>query len=55
MGSQLRPALVLLVALHVLTGLVYPLVVTGIAQVVWPAKANGSLVDGGRQGRSARA
>jgi potassium-transporting ATPase KdpC subunit len=48
MFSQLRPALVLLVALHVLTGLVYPLVVTGVAQVVWHDKANGSLmaVDG---------
>ncbi|HVN32158.1 MAG TPA: potassium-transporting ATPase subunit KdpC [Thermoanaerobaculaceae bacterium] len=46
MSSQLRPALVLLVALHVLTGLVYPLVVTGVAQVVWPGKANGSVVKG---------
>ena len=44
MGSQLRPALVLLVALHVLTGVVYPLAVTGIAQIVWPANAGGSLV-----------
>ncbi len=44
MRSQLRPALVLVVALHVLMGLVYPLAVTGIAQVVWPAKAGGSLV-----------
>lgn len=44
MSSQLRPALVLLVALHVLTGLVYPLVVTGIAQAVFPARANASLV-----------
>jgi K+-transporting ATPase ATPase C chain len=44
MSSQLRPALVLLVALHVLTGLVYPLVVTGVAQVAWPGKANGSVV-----------
>jgi K+-transporting ATPase ATPase C chain len=44
MGSQLRPALVLLVALHVLTGLVYPLFVTGVAQVAWPGKANGSVV-----------
>jgi K+-transporting ATPase ATPase C chain len=48
-SSQLRPALVLLVALQVLTGLVYPLVVTGVAQAVWPAKANGSIiVAGGR-------
>ncbi len=54
MGTQLRPALVLLVALHVLTGLVYPLVVTGIAQVVWPANAGGSLVvvDGQARGSS---
>ncbi len=51
MGSQLRPALVLLVALHVLTGLVYPLVVTGIAQTVFPARANASLVVVGGQVR----
>lgn len=44
MISQLRPALVLLIALHVLTGLVYPLAVTGIAQVVWHEKANGSVL-----------
>ncbi len=48
MISQLRPALVLLAALHLLTGLVYPLVVTGVAQVAWHDKANGSLlVEGG--------
>ena len=52
MGSQLRAALVLLVALHLLTGLVYPLVVTGLAQAFWPAKAGGSLitVDGKARG-----
>jgi len=44
MNSQLRPALVLIGALHVLTGLFYPLVVTGIAHVAWQSKANGSLV-----------
>ena len=44
MISHLRPALVLLAALHVLTGLVYPLVVTGVAQVIWHDKANGSVV-----------
>ena len=54
MGSQLRPALVLLVALHVLTGVVYPLVVTGVAQVVWPAKAGGSLVVRNGQARGSR-
>jgi len=44
MAAQLRPALVLLIALSVLTGLVYPAVVTGIAQVVFPYQANGSLI-----------
>ncbi len=44
MISQLRPALVLLVALHLLTGVVYPLVVTGVAQAIWHDKANGSVV-----------
>jgi potassium-transporting ATPase KdpC subunit len=44
MNSQFRSALVLLVALHVLLGLVYPLVVMGVAQTVWPGKANGSVV-----------
>jgi potassium-transporting ATPase KdpC subunit len=49
MLAQLRPALVLLIGLHVLTGLLYPLAVTGIAQVVAPRLANGSLVvEGGR-------
>jgi K+-transporting ATPase ATPase C chain len=44
MGTHIRPALVLLVALSVLTGLVYPAVVTGIAQLVFPRQANGSLI-----------
>jgi len=44
MGAHIRPALVLLVMLSVLTGLVYPAVVTGIAQVVFPRQANGSLI-----------
>ena len=42
--ESLRPALVLLGLLTLLTGLVYPLVITGIAQLVFPAQANGSLV-----------
>lgn len=42
--SQLRPAVVLLVLLSVVTGLLYPLLVTGIAQTVFPVLANGSLV-----------
>lgn len=45
MLSQLRPALVLLLLLSALTGLVYPLAITGVAQVALSAKANGSLIE----------
>jgi K+-transporting ATPase ATPase C chain len=44
MHTFLRPALVLFALLSVLTGIVYPLAVTGIAQAVFPAQAGGSLV-----------
>lgn len=44
MKDQLRPALVLLFALTLLTGVIYPLVVTGWARVVFPRQAAGSLV-----------
>lgn len=40
----LRPALTLFVALSLLTGLAYPLLVTGVAQAVFPEAANGSLI-----------
>jgi K+-transporting ATPase ATPase C chain len=44
MRAILRPAIILFVFLTVLTGVVYPLVVTGIAAVVFPHQARGSIV-----------
>jgi potassium-transporting ATPase KdpC subunit len=44
MKEHLRASLLLLVALTVLTGVVYPLAVTGMAQVLFPDQANGSLL-----------
>ena len=44
MTSLFRPAIVLFVTLTVITGIVYPLVVTGVGQVLFPRQANGSLV-----------
>lgn len=44
MLSHLRPTLALGIALTLITGLAYPLAMTGLAQVVFPAKAAGSLI-----------
>jgi potassium-transporting ATPase KdpC subunit len=44
MRTQLRPALMALAILTLITGVIYPLTVTGIAQVLFPRQANGSLI-----------
>jgi K+-transporting ATPase ATPase C chain len=44
MLKQVKQALLIFLALSVLTGIVYPLAITGIAQVVFPRQANGSLI-----------
>ena len=49
MAAMIRPVLILFVLLSVLTGFAYPLLVTGIGRVVFPAQVSGSLVS--RDGR----
>jgi potassium-transporting ATPase KdpC subunit len=45
MFGMIRSALVMLALMTVLTGLAYPLVVTGLAQILFPQRANGSLIE----------
>ncbi len=49
MFAILRPALMVFLTLSILTGVLYPLIVTGVAQLIFPVQANGSLM--GREGR----
>jgi potassium-transporting ATPase KdpC subunit len=44
MFTQLRPAIMLMVVMTILTGVAYPLAITGIAQVAFPDRAHGSLI-----------
>jgi potassium-transporting ATPase KdpC subunit len=44
MKNQLRPALTIFALLTIITGVIYPLLVTGVSQVLFPSQSNGSII-----------
>jgi K+-transporting ATPase ATPase A chain len=42
--KQLKPAIIIFLLLTLITGIIYPLMITGIAQIAFPAQANGNLI-----------
>ncbi len=55
MRKDLTTGLIAIVLMTVVLGLLYPLAITGISQVVFPGQADGSLVKAGKAGSSAPA
>jgi K+-transporting ATPase C subunit len=49
MLREIRPAIILLILLTLVTGLAYPVAMTAIAGVIFPKQAEGSLIEKGRQ------
>jgi K+-transporting ATPase ATPase C chain len=54
MRSLMRPAFMLVALMTLLTGVLYPAVITGLAQLLFPSQANGSLVEVGGTARGSR-